>query len=137
MIVKVLQNFFQGSNDYDGTRAFCFTLNLLPFARLESYGHVTWQRHLHGHFSCFEYRRWNRAGGMATRPLGRKIHRVAGHRHKNLLQGELTDKFGKLLYLLTFRFTDFQTDGSFVYFPHFDATGKPADTRIYGGTGID
>ena len=41
-----------------------------------------------------------------------------------------------ILYLLTFRFADFQANGSFVYFPGFYATGEPADTRIYGGTGI-
>jgi hypothetical protein len=44
--------------------------------------------------------------------------------------------FGKILYLLTFGFADFQADGSFVYFPGFYATGKPADTRIHRGTGI-
>jgi len=41
-----------------------------------------------------------------------------------------------LLYLLTFRFADFQADGFFVYFPGFYATGKPADTRIYGNAGV-
>ena len=44
--------------------------------------------------------------------------------------------FGKILDLLTFRFTDFEANDSFVYFPGFYATDEPADTRIYGGTGI-
>jgi hypothetical protein len=48
----------------------------------------------------------------------------------------LTQEFGKILNLLTFRFADFQADGFFVYFPGFYATGEPADTRIYSGTGI-